>query len=130
MIGPPVTKRAGDLATTSPNYSALDDDTPIFGGGQFWCNHNSTRIVIEWPGSTHFAREVCLNCDRVLRWLPKPSTVQHRRLNAYRIAKLAMCDRLSAWERSFIKSISQRQKLSPKQEAVIERLAATYLREG
>jgi hypothetical protein len=75
----------------------------------------------------HFAREVCQNCDRVLRWIAKPATIQLRRLNALRIARLTMTDSLSEWERGFVKSISSERKLSPRQLAVLDKLCATYL---
>jgi hypothetical protein len=102
------------------------DHTPLV-CAQSWCAHEETRIVIERPGSVHFAREVCQNCDRVLRWLPKPSTLEARQFNALRIARLSMNESLRDWERKFVKSIAQQRKLSPKQMAVLDKLAATYL---
>lgn len=84
---PPVkTKRAGDLAATSPNCFEVADDTPLVCGAQDECEHSDTRIAIESPGSVHFAREVCCNCDRVLRFLPKPA-------NAFRLANQAQWHR-------------------------------------
>jgi hypothetical protein len=106
----------------------LLDDSPLVCSAQSWCDHDQTRIAMEPPGSVHFAREICSNCDRVLRWLPKPATIEHRRFNALRIARLSMNQALSDWERRFVKSIAQQRKLSPRQQAVLDKLAATYLR--
>jgi hypothetical protein len=60
-------------------------------------------------------------------WIPKPETLARQRFNAFRLVKLAMCDRLSPWERMFVRDVSQRRKLSPKQLAIIDRLCAQYL---
>ena len=107
----------------------LADDSPIVCAAQDECEHADTRVAIEPPGSLHFAREVCLNCDRVLRWLPKPRTIERRRLHAFTLTKLAMNNLLSPWERSFVQSLLGHRKLSPKQEAILERLAKQYLGE-
>jgi hypothetical protein len=56
------------------------------------------------------------------------NNVGDRRLsNAFRIAKLAMMPGLTHWERNFVRSISHRTRLSPKQQQIIDRLCATYL---
>jgi hypothetical protein len=48
MSGPPVkTKRAGDLAATSPNCFELGDHSAIVCSAQTWCEHADTRIAIE-----------------------------------------------------------------------------------
>jgi hypothetical protein len=62
------------------------------------------------------------------KFLPRPENVERRKLNGFRMAKLQMCPRLNSWEREFIQSLAkQGNKLSPKQEAVFDRLCATYL---
>ena len=38
-----------------------------------------------------------------------------------------MLDCLAEWERNFVRDVSKRRKLSPKQEAIMERLAIAYL---
>jgi hypothetical protein len=124
---PPLkTKRAGDLAATSPNCFGLADDSAIVCGSQTFCEHQNTRIE-QLASGPHFAKEVCCDCDRVLRWLPKPVTVERCRLNGLRLVRLGMCRRLSTWERAFVHSVSQQRKLSPKQQQIVDRLAATYL---
>jgi hypothetical protein len=45
-------------------------------------------------------------------------------LNAFRVAKLLMADGLNDWEREFLNSIATQQKLSPKQQAKLNKLAA------
>ncbi len=110
-----------------PNCFGLLDPIPLVCGAQTWCEHTDTRIAIEPPGSVHFAREVCCNCDRVLRWLPKPETLERQRYNALRLVKLAMHSGLSVLERAFVRDVAQLRKLSPKQMAIIDRLCAQYL---
>jgi hypothetical protein len=48
----------------------------------------------------------------------------------FKLAKLAMCSELSAWEQNFVRSVSRQRKLSPKQEALVERLYAQYRDKG
>jgi len=50
------------------------DDTPLACGAQEQCEHSDTRIEILPPGSVHFGKEICRNCDLILRWLPKSAT--------------------------------------------------------
>jgi len=54
--------------------------------------------------------------------------ISPRTLDAWmRQGRLAMCDRLSRWERNFVHDVSQRRKLTHRQQAIVDRLAATYL---
>jgi hypothetical protein len=92
------------------------------------CEHNATRLQLLPQGSVHHGKEVCANCDAVLRWLPKPKTVVRRRLNAFRLVKLALCEGLSPWELAFIHNVSRSRKISPKQERIVDELAQKYLR--
>jgi hypothetical protein len=65
MSDPPVkTKRAGDLAATSPNCFELPEHSAIVCGAQTWCEHADTHIAIEPPWSFHFGKEICRNCGR------------------------------------------------------------------
>lgn len=88
------------------------------------------RIEILPPGSVHFGKEFCRDCDKVLRFLPKPETVERQKLNGFRLARLGMCGRLTNWERNFVRDVLRRRKLSPKQQAIVDRLVATYLEGG
>ena len=76
------------------------------------CAHTATRVERMPGGHFHFAREVCADCGRLVRWLPKPETLLRRRANAFRLAKLAMCAALNTWERNFIRDVSGQRKLS------------------
>src|SRR4030095_10360035 len=80
------------------------------------CEHNATRLELLPQGSVHHAKEVCTNCDAILRFVAKPRTIVRRRLNAFRLVKLALCERLSPWELAFIHHVSRDRKLSPPQE--------------
>ena len=126
MKWPP--KREGALLQAPiPKLAGLAQSNSGSAIAQHVCRHNTTPLEEMPPGSAHFAREVCVTCGCWLRWLPKPETVQRARLNAFRLARLGMCEGLSKWERSFVHHVSQQRKLSPKQEALVARLYAQYL---
>jgi hypothetical protein len=72
------------------------------------CAQFATIIRREPPESLHHAREICGSCGRFIRWLPKPKTLQWRKLNGFRLAKLGTCERLTPWEENFIRNVSQR----------------------
>jgi hypothetical protein len=78
-------------------------------------------------GHKHYAMETCAICGGFLRWLPKPETVQRQRLNAFKLARLAMRPDLTDWERQFIRSVGEKKHLSPKQQALVARLVTRYL---
>jgi hypothetical protein len=91
------------------------------------CTHPATRTERLPDGSWHYAWLTCVACGRFLRWLPRPETIERERVNAFKLAKLAMCEGLSKWERSFVHHVSQQRKLSPKQQQIIDRLAVQDL---
>jgi hypothetical protein len=91
------------------------------------CAHPVTRTERFPGGQPHSTHEVCATCGRHVRWFPKPATIERRKLNAYKLARLSLAEGLSDWERSFLKSIGARKKLSPKQQAVFDKLCAKYL---
>jgi hypothetical protein len=91
------------------------------------CTHSVTRTE-RLPGChRHYARLTCALCGRFLRWLPKPETVERQKLNAFRLARLGMCEGLSVWERGFVRSVSEKKHLSPKQLEIIAELVAKHL---
>jgi hypothetical protein len=59
--------------------------------------------------------------------LPKPANVERQHTNAFRLAKLGMSDSLTSWEREFVKSVASQRKLSPRQQACLDRLYAERL---
>ena len=91
------------------------------------CAQSVTRTERLPDGSRHYARLTCAVCGRFLRWLPKPSTLARQKLNAFKLAKLAMCDRLNPWERRFVGDVLKLAKLSPRQQVRVERLCREYL---
>ena len=52
---------------------------------------------------------------------------RRQKLNAVKMAKLGMRPGLSAWACSFLNNIGAQKKLSPKQQAVLDRLATQHL---
>ena len=91
------------------------------------CSHSATVTLATQQGHAHYSAERCALCGAFLRWVPKPATIGRQRFNAMRLARLAMCDRLTNWERGFVRSVSQRRKVSPKEQEIIDRLSVTYL---
>jgi hypothetical protein len=55
------------------------------------------------------------------------SISERQRFNALRLVKLTMHSGLSNWERAFIRDVAQLRKLSPKQQALLDRLYRRYL---
>jgi hypothetical protein len=94
------------------------------------CKHTATVIPRMPEGHTHYVQLKCASCGLHIRWLPKPETIERRRLNGFKLAKLAMCDRLTSWEWHFVRDLQHRKKLSPRQQAVIDKLAVAYLEEA
>ena len=127
MNSPPVEKRGGNLAATTPNgFNFYADDTPLVCGAQTsWCEHHNTRIE-QLANGPHHAKEICSDCGQLLRWVAKPETIDRQQFNSFRITKLAMTVGLSPWEREFIKSIGQFKKLSPKQLTKLDELCEKF----
>jgi hypothetical protein len=99
------------------------------GGAASVCTHDYTRTVPMPEGSRHFAKLLCADCGIFLRFIPRPQNQRRWEANGYKLARLAMCERLNGWERRFVDDLAKRgsNKLSPKQQAVFDRLVATYL---
>jgi hypothetical protein len=93
------------------------------------CPHSSTYIE-PTLGYIHHGAVRCAACRKFMGWVAKPQTLERRRLNSFKLAKLAMVDALSDWERSFVANVLPLRRLSPKQQAIIDRLCATYLQEA
>ena len=91
------------------------------------CSHSATITGRTPQGHAHYAAEYCAACGAFIRWLPKPQSVERRRLNGLKLAKLGMCSGLNAWERGFVRDVAQRRKVSPRQQSLVERLVRQYL---
>jgi len=118
-LAPPKEKRGCNTALKTDNAA-----------GYATCPHDATVTERMPEGHIHYAAEHCEHCGRYIRWLPRPENLERQRLNAFRLARLAMCDALSHWQRSFVRDVLQLRKLSPRQQAIVDELAATYLKEA
>ena len=97
--------------------------------GLLQCEHPVTKTELEEPGSEHYGRLRCAECNAFLRFVPKPKNVERRQLNSYRLAKLQMCFGLNDWERQFVDSLVKagNSKLTPKQQLVFDSICLTHL---
>jgi len=96
--------------------------------GALQCAHTSTITELMSQESRHYAKLKCADCGAFLKFSPRPENVERRKLNGFRLAKLQMCDGLNSWEREFIESLAKQgsHKLTPKQQAVFDRICLTY----
>jgi len=96
--------------------------------GRSYCAHNETKTVVLPNESRHYARLECATCGAFLKFLARPENLEKRKLNGFKLAKLQMCPSLNSWEQEFVNSIAkQGNKLSPKQQAVFDRLYTAHL---
>jgi hypothetical protein len=93
------------------------------------CAHSSTTSELLPPGGQHYAKLRCSACGAFLQFLPKPENLQRRIINGYRLAKLQKHPGLNSWELEFVQSIAKQgnNKLTPKQQGILDRLCLTYL---
>jgi hypothetical protein len=100
--------------------------------GVLQCTHSSTISELLPPESRHYAKLKCGDCGAFLKFLPKPENEQRRIINGYRLAKLQMAPGLNQWEREFVQSLAKQgsNKLTPKQQAVFDRLCLAYFERG
>lgn len=84
--------------------------------------------VIQIPESSgpHHAREVCSDCRKFLRWVPKPETLKRREENAAILTALAKREDLNAWERRFVRNLITHKNISPSQRATLLELRDQY----
>src|SRR5439155_6136616 len=88
------------------------------------CAHSVTKTELSPPGSEHYGRLRCAECNAFIRFVPKPKSVERRKLNGFRLAELQMCAGLNPWELEFVQSIAKQgnNKLTPKQQSVFDSL--------
>ena len=126
MSGPP--RKATARRLTGPDARDLKlPESNSLGGVAQSCTHPVTRTERFPGGMPHYSHEVCVACGRHLRWHPKPRNVERRKLLAAYVARLLMVEGLTSWEATFLRSMSKRRRLSPKQEAIVERLCRQCL---
>jgi hypothetical protein len=90
------------------------------------CTHANTRIERMPQGHIHHAREVCADCERHLRWHPKPSILQRQKINELKLKRLAAL-KLDAWEKNFVLEMLRLQRWSLGQQAWIDRLYSDHI---
>jgi hypothetical protein len=86
-----------------------------------YCTSHDLEVRLEPEGSTHHARLICLNCDRFLKWLPRPAP----RAGDPPPAILALCHPRA---RGCVLVGSERQCRFGR--SIRERMMFTYAREG
>ena len=126
--GPP-RKRKG-VCENTPNPKLRFNSPQNNSGNGFTqpvCVHRFTVTQQKPLGRIHYSKEICIVCGTFLRWLPKPENLERQPFNAYKLARLGMCERLPKWERNFVREISQRRRVSPKELKILERLCREYL---
>jgi hypothetical protein len=57
----------------------------------------------------------------------KLATTERRRLNGFKLTKLAMAEGLSKWERGFVHNASKRRRLSARDQKIFDLLVEKYL---
>lgn len=127
MKSPPKREGACSNAPT-PKLTGLPQSNSGVAIAQHVCRHGTTRVALMPQGHMHdHARVICAVCGRFIRWSSKPATIERQRLNAFRLARLAMRPDLTDWERRFVSDVLKLAKLSPRQQALVERLCREYL---
>lgn len=76
----------------------------------------------------HYAKLVCSDCQRFLRWEPHPKTIRQETENARILTELSKLENLGSWEREFIRDITTHKHLSPKQQAKLLELRDLLLK--
>src|SRR2546429_1342119 len=90
------------------------------------CVHSKTRMEL-LPQGPHYSRVICEDCGKQLCFRPKPENIERRRRNALNIQTLLNDKRLENWETEFCQGITQNPRLSPRQQALLDRLVDQYL---
>lgn len=89
------------------------------------CLHRRTVIMPEKRGP-HHARETCSDCHKFIRWVPSPETIAKRIRNSEILTAVSKLDNLTEWEREFVRDVSRRKNVSPKQQETIDLLRQKY----
>jgi hypothetical protein len=77
--------------------------------------------VVMPEGYKHYAKAVCKHCSHFLYWLKNPSTVLQNSKNQEYIDYLeSVNEYLNDYERTFIRDMKHRKKLSPKQTSYLK----------
>jgi hypothetical protein len=91
------------------------------------CPHGETITRLAPAGSKHYMGAYCAQCGRHMAWLPKPETLQRRA----RLERLAASTELTAFERSFVRTlIAQNGRMSPRQADVYRDICSRHVESG
>jgi hypothetical protein len=80
------------------------------------CSHQKMSMVKTTAGP-HYAKLVCFECGKFLRWMPKPETIEQQKENAAILTALSKLPYLPPWERQFVLDLATHKNISPKQRA-------------
>jgi hypothetical protein len=69
------------------------------------CEHLRTKSILT-PEGPHYAKSICEDCGRFVRWEPKPETIERHIRNAELISALKQKP-LSDWEKEFLLSLEK-----------------------
>ena len=91
------------------------------------CSHQRRHMVLMKSGP-HYAKLVCSDCDRFLKWEPHPDTIQLQKRNGAILTGLSKVPNLPPWERQFVRDLVTHKHISPKQQETLNLLEGTYLK--
>ena len=80
--------------------------------------------IIRTPNTHHYAKLVCDDCDRWIRWLPNPHNTVGYDLRTEQIKDLLETDRINDYERRFLNHIKDVRHLTPHQRVFLNNLLA------
>jgi hypothetical protein len=74
------------------------------------------------PTYPYYIPRRCGNCDRIQWWQPKPEKTRKQEQQQTTISQLRRSSILSQWSRKFLESVKGTRTLSPKQQAVVQKI--------
>lgn len=72
----------------------------------------------------HYASLRCAECDRFIKWEPKPTTVAKRQQQQQTVNYLLQAKGLTDREREFLETVRSKDKLLPRQQEVLANIEA------
>jgi hypothetical protein len=94
----------------------------------------SNNFQIEDAAPPHSQKLICVDCDRFIKWLPKPKNIERHRELKNRLENLK--DKTSNWESIFINDLTKNLriaerdgkifKLSPRQLETLEKIEGKF----
>jgi hypothetical protein len=90
------------------------------------CPHSRTTVLQSTAGP-HHGKKICSDCGKFLGWIPKPETLERQKQNLDTLSALSK-KTLTSWEREFVRSLSTKGKLSPRQQETLTHLKELYLK--